>query len=111
MRRGALTACVAALLAFPSGAAAQTGTNFRPAKTGTLGVVASESPAAARAARATLERGGNAIDAIVTGVFAIGVARPQSCGIGGGGFMVYRSRDGKARALDFRETAPAAYTP
>ncbi|HWI74742.1 MAG TPA: gamma-glutamyltransferase, partial [Baekduia sp.] len=34
----------------------------------------------------------------------------QSCGIGGGGFMVYRSPDGKVRALDFRETAGAAMT-
>jgi gamma-glutamyltranspeptidase / glutathione hydrolase len=42
-------------------------------------------------------------------VFAIGVARPQSCGIGGGGFAVYRSASGRTRALDFRETAPAAF--
>jgi gamma-glutamyltranspeptidase/glutathione hydrolase len=117
MRRGAFTGCVVAVLLIGAGAAgagatadAQTGSRFRPAKTGQLGVVASESPAAARAARQALERGGNAIDAAATAVFAIGVARPQSCGVGGGGFMVYRSRTGAARALDFRETAPAAYT-
>src|SRR4051812_49468949 len=39
------------------------------------------------------------------------VARPQSCGIGGGGFMVYRSHTGRQRALDFREYAPAAIKP
>jgi len=39
------------------------------------------------------------------------VARPQSCGIGGGGFMVYRSPAGATAALDFRETAPAKFGP
>ena len=112
MARSAAIGCIVAagLIAAAGTAEAQTGTNFRPAKTGELGVVASESPAAAREMRAVLERGGNAIDAAVTGVFAIGVARPQSCGIGGGGFLVYRSRTGASRALDFRETAPAAFT-
>jgi gamma-glutamyltranspeptidase/glutathione hydrolase len=86
----------------------QTGALFRPAKIGERGVIATESPAAARVGRAVLESGGNAIDAAVASVFAVGVARPQSCGIGGGGFLVYRSRTGAARSLDFRETAPAA---
>lgn len=109
MRRGAFLAGLATgLLALTPVAEAQNGTKFRPAAKGTKGVVASESYAASRAARAVLERGGNAIDAAATGVFALGVARPQSCGIGGGGFLVYRSASGAARALDFRETAPAA---
>jgi gamma-glutamyltranspeptidase/glutathione hydrolase len=89
-------------------ASATEGTRYHDGVSGTAGVLATESPAAARAGRAVLARGGNAIDAAVTTVFALGVARPQSCGIGGGGFMVYRSPDGKVRALDFRETAGAA---
>ncbi|WP_445149111.1 gamma-glutamyltransferase [Baekduia sp. Peel2402] len=89
-------------------ASAVQGTRYHEGVSGTAGVVATESPAAARVGRAVLARGGNAIDAAVATVFALGVARPQSCGIGGGGFMVYRSPDGKVRALDFRETAPAA---
>src|SRR5918997_3320536 len=84
---------------------------FRPAVTGDLGVVATEPPAAARVGRRVFERGGNAVDAAVSTAFAIGVARPQSCGIGGGGFMVYRSARGRTAALDFRETAPAAFQP
>jgi gamma-glutamyltranspeptidase/glutathione hydrolase len=76
--------------------------------TSPYGVVATESPAAAAVGRDMLEHGGNAIDAAVSTVFALGVARPQSCGIGGGGFMVYRDHTGSVATLDFRETAPAA---
>src|SRR5688572_18670227 len=110
-RVAVLTCLVLAVLAVAPALAANPGPRFRPAKTGQLGVVATESPAAARVGRAVLERGGNAIDAAAATVFAIGVARPQSCGVGGGGFLVYRSRTGAARALDFRETAPAAMRP
>ena len=93
------------------GASATEGPRFRRAVRSNGGVVATESMTAARVGRAVLERGGNAIDAAVATVFAIGVSRPQSCGIGGGGFLVYRSADGRRAALDFRETAPAAFTP
>ena len=79
--------------------------------TGTKGMVATESPAAGRVGRDVLDSGGNAVDAAVATVFALNVARPQGCGIGGGGFMVYRSAAGRTAALDFRETAPARFTP
>jgi gamma-glutamyltranspeptidase/glutathione hydrolase len=100
--------CLLAALA-PSGAGAVQGSRYHEGVSGTAGVVATESPAAARAGRAVLARGGNAIDAAVTTVFALNAARPQSCGIGGGGYMLYRSPDGTTRALDFREIAPAAF--
>src|SRR4051812_17308895 len=102
----ALTLALVAVSAVPS--RASQGSHFRPGVSGALGVVATESPAAARVGRGVLEAGGNAVDAAVATVFALNVARPQSCGIGGGGFMLYRSRTGKLRALDFREEAPAA---
>jgi gamma-glutamyltranspeptidase/glutathione hydrolase len=109
VRRGALVTClVTALCASPSIASATRGSRYHDGVSGTAGVIATESPAAARAGRAVLARGGNAIDAAATTVFALGVARPQSCGIGGGGFMVYRSPDRRVRTLDFRETAGAA---
>jgi gamma-glutamyltranspeptidase/glutathione hydrolase len=111
-RRSLAAAAVAAatcgLAAIPATGTAAQGSRYHEGVTSTAGVIATESPAAARAGRAVLARGGNAIDAAVTTVFALGAARPQSCGIGGGGFMVYRSPDGKVRALDFRETAGAA---
>ncbi|MDX6729402.1 MAG: gamma-glutamyltranspeptidase / glutathione hydrolase [Baekduia sp.] len=108
VQRSLLVAAVAAAVCTAPMASATEGTRYHEGVSGTAGVLATESPAAARAGRAVLARGGNAIDAAVTTVFALGVARPQSCGIGGGGFMVYRSPDGKVRALDFRETAGAA---
>ena len=84
---------------------------YRPATHSPGGIVTSESPLASQIGRSVLDRGGNAIDAAASMVFAVSVARPQSCGIGGGGFMVYRSTFGQTAALDFRETAPAAYRP
>ena len=116
MRAGLTGAAVAATLISAaatgvSTAPAAEGSRFRPAVAGNLGVVATESPAAARIGRGVLERGGNAVDAAVATTFALGVARPQSCGIGGGGFLVYRGADGRAAALDYRETAPARFRP
>jgi gamma-glutamyltranspeptidase / glutathione hydrolase len=98
------------LAALPT-AQAREGSRFHEGVSTRLGVVATESPAAARVGRGVLESGGNAVDAAVATVFALGVARPQSCGIGGGGFMLYRSASGRTAALDFRETAGAATTP
>src|SRR3954468_22083732 len=99
-----------ALAGLPTAQARQ-GSRFHAGVSSRLGVIATESPAAARIGRAVLESGGNAIDAAAATVFALNVARPQSCGIGGGGFMLYRSRTGTVNALDFRETAGAASTP
>ena len=99
---------VVALLA-PSGQAAN-GTRYRPPATGTKGAVATVHPLAAEAAIEILEAGGNAIDAAVAGVFAVGVVRPSMCGIGGGGFLVYRGAEGAVGSLDFREKAPSRYS-
>ncbi|CAN5332153.1 gamma-glutamyltransferase [soil metagenome] len=92
-------------------ASAVEGTEYAGAVTSSGGVISSESTAASEAGLGVLDAGGNAIDAAVASTFALGVARPQSCGIGGGGFMVYRGADGETAALDFRETAPEAITP
>ncbi len=58
------------------------------------------------AAEEMFKSGGNAIDAAIAASFVVSVERPQSTGIGGGGFMIYRQKDGKTYAIDFRERAP-----
>jgi gamma-glutamyltranspeptidase / glutathione hydrolase len=94
-----------------SQAAGLEGSKFREAVRSDGGVVASESPDASRIGLEVLDGGGNAVDAAVAATFALSVARPQSCGIGGGGFLVYRGADGETAALDFREAAPDAIEP
>lgn len=55
---------------------------------------------------AIMQQGGNAVDAMVATHFALAIAFPYAGNIGGGGFMLYRAKDGKTYALDFREKAP-----
>ena len=102
---------VLVLLIAAACAPAREGSMYRPATRSPGGIVTSESPLASQIGRSVLDGGGNAVDAAASMAFALSVARPQSCGIGGGGFMVYRSTFGQTAALDFRETAPAAYRP
>ena len=83
------------------------GSRFRPAVTSRSGAVASASADATAAGLAVLADGGNAMDAAVAAAFAVGVAAQESCGLGGGGFLLWRAADGSAATVDFRETAPA----
>jgi len=57
-----------------------------------------------------LQKGGNAFDAMIATDLALTVSYPFAGNIGGGGFMVYRTKDGKTGALDYREKAPLAAT-
>lgn len=81
---------------------------------GYRGAVATADERATAAGLRMLETGGNAVDAFAAASFAVSVTRPQSTGIGGGGFAVlYLQPPGKpARrlAIDFRERAPEAAT-
>jgi gamma-glutamyltranspeptidase/glutathione hydrolase len=106
MRRSSLL--VAALLTLPAragvGTAADQGV---PSKDGM--VVCTSAPAC-DAGAAILARGGNAVDAAVATAFALAVTHPSAGNIGGGGFMMVRSSDGKLTSFDYREKAPAAST-
>lgn len=76
-----------------------------------LGMVASDSPEASQIGAAVLAGGGNAFEAAIATSLALAVTRPQSTGLGGGGFLVaYVSKDKRFVALDFRESAPAGAT-
>src|SRR5881628_706454 len=76
------------------------------AVTGSQAMVVSSHPLASEVGTDILRRGGNAVDAAVAVGFALAVVHPVAGNIGGGGFMVIRMRDGRVRALDYRETAP-----
>ena len=74
------------------------------------GMVASVDATATRVGVDILRQGGNAVDAAVAVGYALAVTHPQAGNIGGGGFMMLRTKDGKTTAIDFREMAPEQAT-
>jgi gamma-glutamyltranspeptidase / glutathione hydrolase len=85
-------------------------------KLNTTGLVADSAmvvcahPLAAQVGVDILKRGGNAIDAAVAVQLALLVTFPEAGNLGGGGFLVYRDKEGKTFSLDYREKAPAKAT-
>ncbi len=71
-------------------------------------VVVTANPLASDAALRTLEKGGTAMDAVVSAQTVLAVVEPQSSGLGGGSFLLYWDQAKKSLyALDGRETASA----
>ena len=70
-------------------------------------MVVSAHPESSRIGVRILQKGGNAIDAAVATEFALAVCFPEAGNIGGGGFMLIRTSDGKTDVIDYREKAPA----
>ncbi len=70
-------------------------------------MVATQGKATSSAALEIFAKEGNIIDAFVAASFAVSVERPQSTGIGGGGFLLFHHKaENKTYAFDFREVAP-----
>jgi len=80
---------------------------FKSDVTGTGGMVSSASKYATQVGVDILKNGGNAIDAAVAIGFTLAVTYPQAGNIGGGGFMVIRTKD-TITSIDYREKAPSS---
>ena len=81
-----------------------------PSKKGIQAAVVSARIEASEAGKTVMQQGGNAYDAMVATSFALAVVYPVAGNITGGGFFVYRSADGEAGSLDYREMAPLMAT-
>ncbi|KAK4101064.1 gamma-glutamyltranspeptidase [Parathielavia hyrcaniae] len=75
---------------------------------GSRGAVASESLICSKIGINAIAQGGSAADAMVATTLCVGVIGMYHSGIGGGGFMLVRDKDGNYETIDYRETAPAA---
>ena len=106
-----VTACF-----FDASAPAQEGTRNvlawrgRQSARATHGMVVSVHHLASDAGLDVLREGGNAVDAAVATGFALAVVHPVAGNLGGGGFLLLRTHDGKATFIDYREKAPLAAT-
>ncbi|HEY2858376.1 MAG TPA: gamma-glutamyltransferase [Terracidiphilus sp.] len=74
------------------------------------GMVVSVHHLASDAGLGILRAGGNAVDAAVATGFALAVVHPAAGNLGGGGFLLLRTHDGKSTFIDYREKAPLAAT-
>lgn len=111
-----LAASLAAVCLAPAGSQAQEGSQNALAYRGEQparaahGMVVSVHHLASDAGLAVLREGGNAVDAAVATGFALAVVHPVAGNLGGGGFLLLRTHDGKATFIDYREKAPLAAT-
>ena len=82
-----------------------------PSKQGLItekAMVVSAREEASRIGTEILKMGGNAFDAMIATEMALAVSYPFAGNLGGGGFMVYRTKYGELGGLDYREKAPMA---
>jgi gamma-glutamyltranspeptidase/glutathione hydrolase len=69
--------------------------------------VSTAHPLASMVGAETMKHGGNAFDAAVAVQLTLAVVYPGAGNIGGGGFLVGRTKQGKLVGIDYREMAPS----
>jgi gamma-glutamyltranspeptidase / glutathione hydrolase len=112
----ALAAAIQLAFMSPSTSCAQEGTTNALAYRGAQpvkaehGMVVSVHHLASDAGVDIMREGGNAVDAAVATGFALAVVHPIAGNLGGGGFLLLRTHDGKSTFIDYREKAPLAAT-
>ena len=77
-----------------------------PAVESTAGMVVTSQHLASDVGAEVLRKGGNAVDAAVAVGYALAVTLPCCGNLGGGGFMLIHTKDGKDAFINFRERAP-----
>jgi len=75
------------------------------------GVVAAGHPLTAEAAQRVLQDGGNAFDAVLAAMCAACVAEPVLASLGGGGFLLAQTAEGRDRVYDFFVHTPRVKRP
>lgn len=84
-------------------------TNPPKSTTPTTGAVISEHTTASAIGASILQSGGNAVDALIATVFAVGTLCPYHSCVGGGGFaIVHKEGGGGWDVVDFRSCAPVS---
>ncbi|MGV3720186.1 MAG: gamma-glutamyltransferase [Actinomycetota bacterium] len=100
-------ACAAVVAVFSAGAPARSQARPPEPERGRRVMVATASDLATRVGVGILRKGGNAVDAAAAVGLALAVTYPIAGNLGGGGFLLLRTADGKTVAIDYREVAPA----
>ncbi|GBU01792.1 gamma-glutamyltransferase [Staphylococcus argenteus] len=82
--------------------------NDKQKTTSKEGLISVSHPLAAKIGKGVLDKGGNAMDAVIAIQLALNVVEPFASGIGGGGYLLYYEQStGSITAFDAREAAPA----
>src|SRR5215216_6776957 len=110
MRTRLLATALSIALLAPRLTAAQGGKADSTVISSNRGMVVSVHYLASDIGTDVLARGGNAIDAAVATAFALAVTHPSAGNIGGGGFMIVRTPNGRVTAFDYRERSPIRST-
>lgn len=91
-----------------SGTGAMPGDDFARGSVGINGAVSSGTKVASQVGINVLKAGGNAIDAAVATIFAVGLTQPCGSGVGGGGLsVIYLAEEDKYIVFDYMSQTPS----